>query len=391
MTFDMGAKILGNLIEQITTNLIGTGVWHNVDTTWNTLDKTANNARHIMAYGAVGALGKGNTTLSTDTIAGATTIDIITNVDFAIGDNVKIGSGMTSEIRKVTAVATNQLTLDAAINIVHSTGEIVMEIDIEIYLSLEAINTSTNYYWVAWPTNNWWYGKGIRAVFCSDWNGATHTFAGNIQSTFIPFETCQYCGVGSDLATLQLSYYLWTENNGNGFVFMGKPSPTGVPQEQSFIIVVERLISKEYIDGFSNFYLYSVCNIWSEVYNSNQNTMWRWRSVLRPFAYQWPDGAVDTSASPNGNGISFSPLPSYVGYKSIGNGKVYYIKPIINNQANQLAPISQSELFFMWNENLGLIDGDVVALQGQPIKYLCKALDSPDSVSRLTFAIKYLG
>jgi len=93
----------------------------------------------------------------------------------------------------------------------------------------------------------------------------------------------------------------------------------------------------------------------------------------------------------NGYGISFCILPNYIGYKSVGNGKVYYIKPIINNTPNQLSPIFQSELFFQWTEGLGLIDGDVVAVQGQPVKFLCKAVDSPDSTNRLTYAIKYYG
>jgi len=73
-----------------------------------------------------------------------------------------------------------------------------------------------------------------------------------------------------------------------------------------------------------------------------------------------------------------------------GNGKVYYVKPIINNQANQLSPIFQAELWFPWSESIGLVDGDVIAIEGQTTKFLCKALDSPDSTSRLLYAIKYV-
>jgi hypothetical protein len=82
--------------------------------------------------------------------------------------------------------------------------------------------------------------------------------------------------------------------------------------------------------------------------------------------------------------------PSYRAFKSNGNGKVYYVKPIINNQTNALCPIFQAELWFPWTEGLGLIDGDVVALEGSTTKFLCKALDSPDSTNRLPFAIKYV-
>jgi hypothetical protein len=54
-------------------------------------------------------------------------------------------------------------------------------------------------------------------------------------------------------------------------------------------------------------------------------------------------------------------------------------------------PIMQSQLFFLWTESVGLIDGDIIAIQGQPVKYLCKSVDSPDSATRLAYAIKYLG
>jgi hypothetical protein len=39
---------------------------------------------------------------------------------------------------------------------------------------------------------------------------------------------------------------------------------------------------------------------------------------------------------------------------------------------------------------MGLIDGDVVAIEGQTTKYLIKAVDSPDSAVRLTYAIKFV-
>jgi len=39
---------------------------------------------------------------------------------------------------------------------------------------------------------------------------------------------------------------------------------------------------------------------------------------------------------------------------------------------------------------VGLIDGDVVAVEGETKKFLMKALDSPDSVNRINYAIKYV-
>ena len=67
-----------------------------------------------------------------------------------------------------------------------------------------------------------------------------------------------------------------------------------------------------------------------------------------------------------------------------------YQKPIIQNQRNALTPIFQSELFFPFDENVGLIDSDVVSLDGTTAKFLCKSLDSPDSLNRLNYAVKYV-
>jgi hypothetical protein len=50
-------------------------------------------------------------------------------------------------------------------------------------------------------------------------------------------------------------------------------------------------------------------------------------------------------------------------FKSHGNGKVYYMKPVAHNHAGWQKPIFQTEMCFAWNENEGLIDGDVIALE----------------------------
>lgn len=262
-------------------------------------------------------------------------------------------------------------------------------IETPIYFSLEVLNTSYSMYYGA----PWYYAKGIRVVASSGWNSTTHTYSGSIQSTYIPFEMCYNCGVSGDLATIMVTYFLWVESN--GFVVMGKPEPfAGDAYQQSFILVVERTdtANKRYADAYSNFFVYKACNMYPQLFDgTNPATLLRDRWILRPFAYQWPDDTGKYSGWYNGTGISFSVLPSYYAYKSTGNGKVYYLKPIINNQANQLAPIFQSNLFFLWSEGVGLIDGDVVAIQGQPTKFLCKALDSPDSATRITYAMKYVG
>jgi hypothetical protein len=47
-------------------------------------------------------------------------------------------------------------------------------------------------------------------------------------------------------------------------------------------------------------------------------------------------------------------------------------------------------MFFAYDEGYGLVDGDVIAIEGQTTKYLCKALDSPDTTTRIPIAMKYV-
>lgn len=396
MGFIEGAKITANILGDIVNGLIASGVWHNVDTTWNTIDKTINNARYVLAYGAAGATGKGNTTISADLISGTRILSVVSEANFSINDKVVIGSGLTAEVRIVTAASPGSITVDSNVNTLHITGQTVKELDFEIYMAMEIINQSSGmtYYQTPSYPYPWHYGKGIRIVFSASWDALAHTYPVSNQSTFVPFETCYNCGVSADLATILVTYWLWIEDapatKGNGFVIMGKPEPTGDSHQQSFILVIERNPSKEYADGYSNFFLYTACNIYAGLYDGDAtSSIWRNRQVLRPFAYQYYDGGGRLTTNANGAGISFVPMPSYYAFKSNGNNKVYYVKPLVHNHAGQYSPIFQSELFFLWSEGVGLIDGDVVSIEGTTIKYLCKALDSPDSTSRLTYGIKY--
>ncbi len=257
-----------------------------------------------------------------------------------------------------------------------------------IYWAFEIINQTNgqNYYY----GSPWYYGKGFRITASQTWDSVNHTYPVSNQQTFIPFQG-HSSTLGADLATVQLTYYLWVESN--GFTVMFKPEPTGENQQQSVFLVLERNPNKEYTDGQSNFYLMHMNNIWGVLYDANNlgvTSVWLSRAILRPFAYQFPSENWRNSYSANGNGISFVANPTYYAFKSNGNGKVYYVKPIINNQANQLAPIFQAELWFPWSESVGLVDGDVVAIESSTTKFLCKALDSPDSTSRLCYAIKYV-
>lgn len=263
----------------------------------------------------------------------------------------------------------------------------------QLYVALEVINTSTQV--KAYNSGGYNYytqSKGTRITLSASWDTVAHTYPVANQQSFIQFETNPNSvqggnpTVSADLSTLQITYYLWIESN--GFVIMGKPEPSSDATQQSFFLCLERNPNKEYSDGYTNFCAFMWQNIFQSGWDSYPSA--RFRSVLRPFAYQYPETGNWDSLTYNGAGISFWLSPSYYAYKSQGNGKVYYVKPIVHNHAGQMMPIMQLELFFPLSETVGLIDGDVIAIEGATTKYLCKSLDSPDSTSRISMAIKYV-
>lgn len=261
-----------------------------------------------------------------------------------------------------------------------------------IYLAFECRNT--------WYTQWGGYGaKGLRITFSDQWDYDINKYVGTLQQTSIPFEG--YTGIAQpidDLATLRLTYYLWAESN--GFALMAKPEPAGANVQSSFVIAIERNINKLYADGQTNFYCYNVMNYFPTFYGPSWATEPdQHRSFLRPFIYKWPGPASSnvSSITPNYYCLTFGTFDRSYAFKSAGNGKVYYVKPVIFNDSLEVgqvnyspSPIFQGDLWFYWSEGMGLIDGDVVAIEGQTTKYLIKALDSPDSLNRLTYAIKFV-
>lgn len=257
--------------------------------------------------------------------------------------------------------------------------------------------------YVAFEARNTWYGnysgqtaKGLRITFSSSWDIITHTYVGALQQTSIPFVVYTGTQPTVDLSAIMLTYYMWVESN--GLTVLAKPEPTGANNDNSFFLVIERNPNKFYNDNQSNFYCYNAMNIWPTIHGYVGEPDLH-KSMLRPFIYKWPN-VNGANTSPNYYCLSFATFDRSYAFKSAGNGKIYYVKPIIYNNAleyGQVAtwinpiPIFQSELWFYWSEGMGLVDGDVVAVEGQATKYLIKSLDSPDSITKLTYAIKIAG
>ncbi len=77
--------------------------------------------------------GGGNTTLSSAASAGATTLSVASETNFAAGDYAQIGTGDGAEVVKIGSVSVGQLTLDSTahpggLRKAHASGEAVVEV-----------------------------------------------------------------------------------------------------------------------------------------------------------------------------------------------------------------------------------------------------------------------
>lgn len=222
--------------------------------------------------------------------------------------------------------------------------------------------------------------KGFRITFTSSWDSTNHTWGATNSQGFCAYEAEQDANATANLATLLMNYWLWVDES--GFALMAVPDAhSGDALQTSFICVVERMATKEYSDGYSNFYCYMD-------YNDSDMESWKGsdptsgymvNDMLRPFSY----------VSRTALGIDFYSADKYA-LKSNGNGKVYYMKPVIFNDTAEMIPIGQSEMFFQYSTEAGLVDGDVIAIDGDTTKFLCKSLASPDDAEMIHYAIKYV-
>lgn len=107
----------------------------------------------------------------------------------------------------------------------------------EIFLSMTVTNTYRNVYPGAY------YYKGLEIVFSASWDSVNHTYPSSNQKTFLLIEG-HSGAVSADMATLQIQYYLWLEEN--GFVITGKPEAHADAYQSGFFAVIERNPNKEY-------------------------------------------------------------------------------------------------------------------------------------------------
>lgn len=255
----------------------------------------------------------------------------------------------------------------------------------DIWIALEALNTSHLVYQKP-GFSEYYYAKGLRVTVSASWDSVGHTYPADNQQTFISFELRYNGDASADLATLLLTYFAWYDN-ARGFVITAKPDPDSTDDYQnSFFLAVERVTTKEYTDGYTNFYVAAAMN-YKGFYDNSYDT-YQFRSYLRPFNFEYSPADHTALSYFYNHGVNH---PEYLrAIKSNGNGKAYFARPIYQNEDGVRSPITESALWFGYSPAYGLVDGDIIAIDGSTAKYLLKALDSPDSANMLPFAIRYV-
>lgn len=242
--------------------------------------------------------------------------------------------------------------------------------------------------------------SGVQAVneilvqLSTGFNTGTHLPSGTVQSTGIPTEGA--ASVANLAANNKIgTHYTWVDASG---VTVLSTWASAATYDYTVLFTLERNTSKEYADGFSNFFCASIPNANYFAYPnsaggyyygngaSSSNYGYNRGMILRPFNF--------TYYTTNGNPVAdLGAWESFfAAYRSPGNSKVYFEFPYFSNSQVQAqrSPIAQTNRFFLTGNGLGLSDGDLVTyVQGaNTYTYIVKILQSPDSTNYSPWAIR---
>jgi len=247
---------------------------------------------------------------------------------------------------------------------------VVHHIADDIYLALIQSNAERK--------ANTYYGKGLIIVISDAW--AANEPSGNIQLTYIPFEARSAAGIDADLADFQIVYKLFTGSG--GFALVGVPPINATDNLQSnFIAVVERNTAKLYADGYTNFYVFVDGNYINAQFNDYDcgaalfGVAVRWRRYTRALHLQAHEEPAYEAA--------------YKAFKSLADGKAYFMKPVLHNEINGTFPWLQPEFWIAIDDTkANLADDDEIAMPAPDTKkYQVTLKQSPDSAVYIWYAI----
>lgn len=188
-------------------------------------------------------------------------------------------------------------------------------------------------------------------------------------------------------------HWTWIDADGIVCLYRGTSSTYW---DYSGVFILDRITSREYADGGSNFFVHCYVNNDAGGTNGSGTAARTYyadgggvshvatrHSYIRPFL-------TEVTASPGTAGIE-----RYVSaFRSVGNSKAYFLFPFYSNSNvnPQRSPSAITDKWFPTTQGLGLADGDIIDYTAPgPIlkRYLVKAVDSPDSVSPVDIAIRF--
>ena len=233
----------------------------------------------------------------------------------------------------------------------------------------------------------------IKVRVSTGFDTALHVPSGTVEVTGIPAEGWQSNNTsianydGSSTGTNKSgTYYLWVD--AAGIAVLATWAPVSNHFDFTSALFIERITTKEYADGYSNFFVAAWTNADSALYTGSTASGY-FRSTA--FDLQRKQGIRPFSGTTTDNYTTM--LETFFGaYRSPGNSKIYLQFPYFSNTtaSPQRTPIAQSKKFFLVALGVGLGDGDTVnvVVGAETWTYLVKTLQSPESTNYLSVAIR---
>ena len=261
-----------------------------------------------------------------------------------------------------------------------------------------------------------WCG-GILFRISNQWDDETeHYHGGDYQSCFCSFHqsNSSYHVRRGNIKDVWIAYWMWLDEAaesaaGNGTAIFFRPDSvpeTGWTQSGFFNIEHFDPGLKEYEDGFSDWWLMAFSNYWNCSYCHNDESPHGY--VLHPFSNAWPSHPRGVDSEPSEIHLGFTNFHSTAQRKAVkgvdgmlgpiragyacgeGDSKVRYSRPVFHGLADSNnSPQVQTEHFLRAIEGVGLVDGDILSVDGDTRKYLILLKDSPDSTQDLCIAMRY--
>ncbi len=238
----------------------------------------------------------------------------------------------------------------------------------------------------------------IKVTISSGFDTVSHLPTGTQEITTIPAELWQKGNSGNQFflagdvgnGNKTGQYWMWVDASSVTLFVTWLSSSV---YDYTVFFHLERNVTKEYADGFTNFFFVSLVNEDRQVNVSSQ--FFKVYQVGNTGISDYSPGRRQYVRPFNTSTVSYTQgIETFFDcYKSAGNAKVYFQFPYYSNNLDSArrTPIAQTKSWFRVGLALGVADGDLIdwVNGAETWKFLAKTLQSPDSTSFLTLAIRY--